>query len=133
MPAPDKFTFVAEDREAQDVTVLRLNGPIDAFSYLGLKAVLARWMKGDLDVPTRRHLAIDFSGVSYAASSGWSVLFMQSSLMQEEQRGMVIFSLAERAAHSLWLLEQRQSLIRVEGDEASALKNLSAQRSGPVG
>jgi anti-anti-sigma factor len=132
MPAPDKFTFVAEDREAQDATVLRLNGPIDAFSYLGLKAVLARWMKGDLEVPVRRHLAIDFGGVSYAASSGWSVIFMQSALMQEEGRGMVLFNLAERAAHSLRLLEQRQSLVRVEGDEASALKALGPQPAGPV-
>lgn len=131
MPAPDKFTFTAEDREAQDATLLRLHGPIDAFSYLGLKAVLARWMKGDLDVPMRRHLVIDFGGVSYAASSGWSVLFMQSSLMQEEQRGMVLFNLAERAAHSLRLLEQRQSLIRVEGDEASALASLLAQPARP--
>jgi len=126
MPAPEKFAYSVEDRAAEDASVLRLSGPIDAFSYLGLKAILGRWMKGELESPSRRHLLVDFSGVTYAASSGWSVLFMQASLMREEQRQVVLFNLGERAAHSLRLLEQKQRLLKVVGDEAAALKSLGA-------
>lgn len=119
-----KFDYSVEDRPALDASILRLAGPIDAFSYLSLKALLARWTEGSLDVPKRSHLAIDFKAVTYAASSGWSVLFLQSSLMKEAGRRLILFSLGERAAHSLHLLEQRQQLVQTAGDEAAALKAL---------
>jgi anti-anti-sigma regulatory factor len=122
----DKFDYSVEDRPARDASILRLQGPIDAFSYLSLKALLARWGEGSLDVPKRSHLAIDFGKVTYAASSGWSVLFLQASLMREAGRRLVLFSLGERAAHSLRLLEQRQQLVQTAGDEAAAMKALEA-------
>jgi anti-anti-sigma regulatory factor len=125
----DKFDYSIEDRPAQDASILRLKGPIDAFSYLSLKALLARWTEGSLDVPKRSHLAVDFRGVSYAASSGWSVIFLQSSLMREAGRQLILFGLGERAAHSLRLLEQRQQLVQTAGDEGAAMKMLE---SAPV-
>lgn len=125
MAENEKFDYSVEDRPEMDASILRLRGPIDAFSYLSLKALLARWTEGSLGVPKRTHLAVDFSKVSYAASSGWSVIFLQTSLMREAGRQMVLFGLGERAAHSLRLLEQRQQLVRTTGDEASALKSLA--------
>ena len=121
----DKFDYSVEDLPSVDASILRLRGPIDAFSYLSLKALLARWIEGSLDVPKRRHLAIDFNAVTYAASSGWSVIFLQSSLMREAGRQLVLFSLGERAAHSLRLLEQRQQLVQTAGDQAAAVKLLA--------
>ena len=126
MAPSDKFDYSVEDRPGQDSTILRLKGPIDAFSYLSLKALLARWTEGSLDVPKRSNLVVDFSAVTYAASSGWSVLFLQSSLMREAGRRLVLFGLGERAAHSLRLLEQRQQLVHTAADEASALQAVLA-------
>lgn len=122
MAVIEKFDYSVEDRAGLDATVLRLQGPIDAFSYLSLKALLARWTEGGLDVPRRSHLLVDFGKVSYAASSGWSVLFLQASLMREAGRHLILFGLGERAAHSLRLLEQRQQLVRTAADEAAALQ-----------
>jgi anti-anti-sigma regulatory factor len=126
----EKFDYSVEDRPSLDATVLRLKGPIDAFSYLSLKALLARWSEGSLDTPKRSHLAIDFKAVTYAASSGWSVVFLQSSLMREAGRRLVLFSLGERAAHSLRLLEQRQQLVTTAADETAALKALEVAPAG---
>lgn len=125
MAENEKFDYSIDDKASADASILRLKGPIDAFSYLSLKALLSRWTEGSLGVPKRSNLAIDFSGVTYAASSGWSVIFLQASLMREAGRQLVLFSLGERAAHSLRLLEQRQALVRTAGDEAAALKALA--------
>lgn len=131
MAENDKFDYSVEDRPSMDASILRLKGPIDAFSYLSLKALLARWSEGSLDVPKRSHLAVDFSGVSYAASSGWSVIFLQSSLMREAGKRLVLFGLGERAAHSLRLLEQRQQLVQTAADEAAAAKLLEQAPAVP--
>jgi anti-anti-sigma regulatory factor len=126
----EKFDYHFQDKPAHDATLLRLKGPIDAFSYLSLKALLARWTEGSLDVPKRSHLLVDFSGVSYAASSGWSVLFLQGTLMREAGRRMILFGLGERAAHSLRLLEARQPLLVTVDTEAAALRLLEGTPAG---
>jgi anti-anti-sigma factor len=117
------FTYSLDDRPDANATLLRLNGPLDTFTYPALKTLLARWSRGELG-GTRDHLAVDFGGVPFCASSGWSALFLQNSLAKERGRSMVIFNVGERVAHSLDLLARGSNLIRVAPDEASALKAL---------
>lgn len=119
-----KLSFTMMDRPEHDATLLKLRGPIDSFSYLALKAVLKRLAEGELEIK-RRHLLVDFQEVSYCASSGWSVLFLQTSLLKEQKRALVLFNVGERTSHSLGMLANKEQLIKVACDEASAIKALA--------
>jgi anti-anti-sigma factor len=115
------FTYSLEDRPECGASLIRLKGSVDAFSYMALKTVLKRISDGELGA-ARRNMLIDFRDVQYCASSGWSVLFLQSALLKERQGRMVLFDVSERASHALSLLVMREPLLQVVEDEAAALE-----------
>ena len=127
MAPESKFGFDVADREDVDATILLLKGPIDAFdtfSANGLKAVLTRWTNGGMD-SKRRHLIIDFDQVTYCGSSGWGILFQQSSLLRKQGRGMVLCAVNSRVGQSLRLLGNNANLIQVAEHQAAAVETLS--------
>lgn len=105
--------------------LINLSGGIDVFSYLDLKKSFEELgVDGSKDA-----LLVDMSQVSYVGSSGWSVLFLQSSLQEKQASVLILFAMNERVERSLNTIMPRKRHVNVAPDLEGAKSVLSTLRN----
>jgi anti-anti-sigma factor len=118
----EKLEFQMEDLPSLEAGLFKVSGAVDVFSYKEFKATLDQWYK---DSP-RKNLLVDMTAVSYVGSSGWSVVFLQSSIHEQAGGMVVLFGMAERVERSLNIIMPRKRHLNVAPDFEGA-KALLAQ------
>lgn len=109
----EKLEITRKEEPSMGATIFKLSGAVDVFSYKELKAAFDDWTKegGKLT------LLVDMAGVSYVGSSGWSVIFLQTSNMEKDQgTGLVLYGMNERVERSLNIIMPRKRHVNVAPD-----------------
>lgn len=92
--APERLQAeISGDREKGLVTA-RLKGRLDIFTYRDL----ARQLEAATDQIPDVRLVVDFAGVTFVASSGWSVFVAMRSKLQRQGGKMAFSGMAEDLA-----------------------------------
>lgn len=121
----DKLEISRTELPEIGAQLINLSGGIDVFSYLDLKKSFEELgVDGSKDA-----LLVDMSQVSYVGSSGWSVLFLQSSLQEKQASVLILFAMNERVERSLNTIMPRKRHVNVAPDLEGAKSVLSTLRN----
>jgi anti-anti-sigma factor len=101
----------------QGIFALRLKGSVDVFTYKDMKQLIEDFAKGQA-VP---RLYIDMTNIQYVGSSGWSVFFLQASVLEKAGGVLCLGCLNDRVQRALDMIAPRKGLILTAPNEAEAI------------
>jgi anti-anti-sigma factor len=109
----------------QGVHALRLKGSVDVFTYKEMKQLIEDFAKDQ----TPPRLYIDMTDIQYVGSSGWSVFFLQASVLEKAGGAMCLGQMNERVQRALDMIAPRKGLILTAATEAEAIPLLTQAKA----
>ena len=123
----EKLTITHEAAVGADAWKVTLKGALDVFSYMEVKDYFSK-IQGE----SSKNILLDLSAVDYVGSSGWSVLFVQATLLEKAGKLLVLCGMTDRVSHALDMIMPKKRLLETSKDVAEGVTALKSRVSTPA-